>query len=105
MPYASTAPAIGLPYWSRGIEGERRIPAEGGASPSVVSCEPSMSLGGALGDRSDGLRAVSGIRSSLLLSSFFSNEAKTGSLSTLLFAPLITGIVGCRAVAAAVAWA
>jgi hypothetical protein len=69
--------------------------------------EPVMSLGGPLGDRSDGLRAVSGTLSSLLRSSFFSKEAKTGSLSTSwALAPLMTGIVGCLTVeaAAAAAW-
>lgn len=54
-----------------------------------------MSMVGLLGDRSEGLRAVSGIRSSLVLS-FFSYEAKVGSLSVAPpFAPLTIGIVGC----------
>lgn len=54
------------------------------------------SMGTLFGDLSEGLRAVNGIRSSLMRSSFFSNEAKAGSLSLAApFAPLTTGMVGC----------
>lgn len=55
-----------------------------------------ISMGTLFGDLSEGLRAVNGIRSSLIRSSFFSNEAKAGSLSFVApFAPLTTGMVGC----------
>lgn len=43
----------------------------------------------------EGLLEVSGIRSSLLRSSFFSKEAKAGSAS--VFPPLAKGTVGCNA--------
>ena len=43
----------------------------------------------------EGLLDVSGIRSSLLRSSFFSNEAKAGSAS--VFPPLAMGMVGWSA--------
>lgn len=55
-----------------------------------------ISTGMLFGDLSEGLRAVSGMRSSLMRSSFFSNEAKAGSLSLAApLAPLTTGMVGC----------
>jgi hypothetical protein len=48
------------------------------------------------GDLLDGLRVVSGIRSSLLKSSFFSKDANSGSVSAPPFAPLTRGIEGWK---------
>lgn len=57
------------------------------------------SLGRLFGDLCEGLRAVKGILSSLLLSSFFSKAANSGRTSPsarpLPLAPLRTGTVGC----------
>lgn len=64
-----------------------------------------MSVGMLFGDLSEGLRAVRGMRSSLLRSSFFSYDAKVGSLSAVPLAPLTTGMVGCIATGAVVSWA
>src|SRR3569833_3298516 len=87
---------MGLPYWSRGTEGDRL-----GAFIICISAGAAiMSMDGPFGDLSVGLRLVKGILSSLLRSSFFSNEAKTGSFSASL-APLITGIVSWREAATA----
>lgn len=81
---------MGLPYWS--LEGCLRGP--GPTGPLYMASALLMSMGGLFGERFDGLRAVSGMRSSL--PSLFSKEAKVGSLSagTPPFAPLTIGMVG-----------
>lgn len=83
---------MGLPNWS--LDGARRGP--GPIGPLYIVSALFSSMGTLFGDLSEGLRAVNGIRSSLTRSSFFSNEAKAGSLSLAVpFAPLTMGMVGC----------
>lgn len=79
----------------------------GGRSVALTA----RSLARLLGDLCEGLRAVNGTLSSLLLSSFFPKDANSGSLSPpgspAPLAPLRTGTVGCMvtADAAAACWA